>query len=399
MKPAILFLAHRLPYPPNKGDKIRSFHWLQALASDYRIFLGAFIDEADDLRYTKTLARYCEDSCFIRLHPWQARLASLQGLWQGQALSLPYYRNRPLQQWVDTLLDSQRIDAALLFSSPMAQYLQAHRQLPWVADLVDVDSEKWRQRADSAPWWQAWLYRREADCLRRTEQQIAEQAGATLLVSAAEAALFTSLVPDAPHVHAIANGVDSVFFDPALAYGNPFADNEKAVVFTGRMDYWPNGDAVQWFVQQSWPLIRQQQPTARFYIVGAHPSAAVQSLADHAGVTVTGRVDDVRPYLAHAQVVVAPLRLARGIQNKVLEAMAMAKPLVLTHAALEGISLPAGVAVTVADSAHAFAEAVLQQLNQSANAATNRAFVEQQHSWQDSGRQLCTLLARVIAHD
>ena len=391
----LLYLVHRIPYPPNKGDKIRSFNFLRALAEKYQIYLGTFIDDPDDQIYVEALQPFCQETCCINLDPRIAKIKSLSGLLSHEALSLPYYRNHALQQWVDRVIQENAIDRVLIFSSPMAQYVQNHAQLHFVADFVDVDSDKWRQYADSKSWPASWIYRREADQLLDYETRIASQAATTVFVSEQEAALFKTLAPrSADRIGFVNNGVDTDFFDPALDYLSPFAKDHLSIVFTGAMDYWANVDAVIWFAQQVMPWIRQQQPNAKFYIVGSKPTRAVQQLAeDDQSIVVTGRVEDVRPFILHASVIVAPLRIARGVQNKVLEAMAMAKPVVVTSAAMEGISGSSDIGVVVEDDPLRFAERVLECLSKPLQGfEQNRRYVQAAFSWQSSGVQLCRLL-------
>lgn len=393
--PKLLYLVHRIPYPPNKGDKIRSFHFLQALAAEYEIFLGTFIDDPDDRQYVDALKPFCRESRCVDLQPKTEKIKSLRGLLSGEALSLPYYRSRELQDWVDTTIREQGINRVLIFSSPMAQYVEKYPAMHLVADFVDVDSDKWRQYALSKRWPASWIYRREAEKLLAYETRIARRADATLFVSEQEAALFKTLTPEsADKIGFVNNGVDTDFFDPDLPYASPFPTDEEAIVFTGAMDYWANVDAVQWFAEQVFPLLKRQRPAARFYIVGSKPAKVVQQLAENdPAVIVTGRVDDVRPYVAHARLVVAPLRIARGIQNKVLEAMAMAKPVVATSAAMEGIPAGADLQVAVADAADEFAERVLAFLQlPAAQASINRSYVQADFSWRQNGQKLCQLL-------
>jgi sugar transferase (PEP-CTERM/EpsH1 system associated) len=213
-----------------------------------------------------------------------------------------------------------------------------HAALPRVMDFVDVDSEKWRQYAVVRHGPLRLLYAREARRLACFERTVASEFDASVFVSESEAAFFRKREPKlAAKVHGIPNGVDAGYWDPHRDYSSPFLPGERVLVFVGAMDYRPNVDAVQWFVHAIWPQIREQQSEARFYIVGTSPSAAVVALGQFEGVTVTGRVEDVRPYVAHAHAIVAPLRIARGIQNKVLEALAMEKVVLATPEAWEGI--------------------------------------------------------------
>ncbi|MCX8006348.1 MAG: TIGR03087 family PEP-CTERM/XrtA system glycosyltransferase, partial [Burkholderiaceae bacterium] len=243
------------------------------------------------------------------------------------------------------------------------QYVLQEGDLPFVADFCDVDSAKWAQYGEAKAWPASWLYRREARRLLAFERAVAARAAATTFVTEAERELFERLAPEsAGRLHAVGNGVDADFFAPAAGRRSPFAAHEIPIVFTGAMDYWPNVDAVTWFAREVLPPLAARHPAVRFYVVGMNPAAAVTALADDRRVVVTGTVPDVRDYLQYAQVVVAPLRVARGVQNKVLEAMAMARPVVTTAACAAALHPDARRALLVADDAPAFAERVHQVL-------------------------------------
>ncbi|MFS2138169.1 TIGR03087 family PEP-CTERM/XrtA system glycosyltransferase [Duganella sp. Dugasp56] len=361
----LLFLAHRIPFPPNKGDKIRAYHTLRYLRQHFRVHLGCFVDDAADLAYVEGLAAECASSCFIRLHPRRARLASLPALWRGEALSLPYYRHAGLQRWVGKTLSQYRIATAMAFSGPMAQYLPvrtAHGPLARVLDLVDVDSEKWQNYADKRQWPLSSLYRREGRCLLEFERAMARGAEQVLLVSRAEAALFRLRAPESAHKTGhFNNGVDSVYFSPQPSVPDPYG-GARALVFTGAMDYPPNIEAASWMAERIMPALRLQFPALQFHIVGSRPAAAVQALAKRPGIHVSGTVPDVRPYLQHAALAVAPLQIARGVQNKILEAMAMERTVVATPQALEGISATPGSEVISASGEGEFIRHISRQL-------------------------------------
>ena len=327
----LLYLVHRLPFPPNKGDKVRSFHLLKHLAARHRVFLGTFIDDPQDEAYVDALAPYCAGLHIARLTPRIAKLRSLTGLLANEALTMPYYRNSGLQAWVNDTLREQQIDAAVIFSSAIAQYVSGFPQLRTLVDFVDVDSAKWTQYAPNHRWPMSWLYRREGERLLAFERSVAQRATRSFFVTENETDLFCRSAPEClGRVEAMCNGVDAEFFSPGQSLASPYAAGSRALVFTGAMDYWPNIDAVSWFAAEVLPRLLPLWPGLRFYIVGRSPAPAVQALASE-HIVVTGTVDDVRPYLQHADVVVAPLRLARGIQNKVLEAMAMALPVVASE--------------------------------------------------------------------
>lgn len=381
----LLYLVHRLPYPPNKGDKVRSYHLLKHLAARHRVFLGTFIDDPDDEQHLATVQGLCAEVHAVRLAPRMARIASLAGLLNGQALTLRYYRDAGLARWVDRVVAGQRPAASVVFSSSMAQYVEHHAGLPMLVDFVDVDSAKWSEYAGNHAWPMSWLYRREGERLLAYERAIAVQAKRSFFVTDKETALFHRLAPEsAAQVEPLGNGVDAAFFAPDAARPSPYAADEVPLVFTGAMDYWPNVDAVCWFAEEVLPLLRRDWPALRFHIVGRSPTPQVQALAgEH--VRVTGTVPDVRPYLQHARVVVAPLRLARGIQNKILEAMAMGRPVVAAQACLEAIDAEPGRELLGATTAADFARHVDALMRAPAQAdaigAAGRERVLHGYSW------------------
>jgi sugar transferase (PEP-CTERM/EpsH1 system associated) len=380
----VLLLVHRIPYPPNKGDKIRSYHLLKYLAQRYRVHLGTFIDDADDWQHADAVRALCGETHFAALDPRRAKLRSLQGLLKGVPLSLDYYRDRGLQAWVERVLRDHDIDRVVVFSSAMAQYVESAQGARRIIDFVDIDSDKWRQYADKKPWPMSWLYRREGSTLLGYERRIARAFDASFFVSAAEADMFKSLAPEsAAKTGYFNNGVDTAYFSDTESFENPFAAGALPIVFTGAMDYWPNVDAVKWFAEEIFPSVRQRHANAVFTIVGSRPTPEVRALERLSGVQVTGTVPDVRPYVANAALCVAPLRIARGIQNKVLEAMAMGKAVVVTPQALEGIAAQTGSEVLLAADSAQFVSQVSGYLDQP-NAAIGRNArlkVERQYGW------------------
>ena len=353
----LLFLTHRIPYPPNKGDKIRAYHMLRFLQRHFRVHLGTFIDSAEDVPFARHVAAGCASSCFIRTYPRWSRLGSLRGLVTDEPLSLPYFRHARLQRWVRRTLDAHHIGTALAFSGPMAQYLPAqseHGPLMRIMDLVDVDSEKWHDYAADQAWPLSALYRREGQRLLEYERLVAREFDQVMLVSRAEASLFRLRAPEAAHkIDYFNNGVDSEYFLPQPGLENPYR-SARVVVLTGAMDYLPNVDAAIWFAERVMPSLRLQFADLQFHIVGSRPAPGVLALKRLPGVFVSGTVADIRPYLHHAAVVVAPLHIGRGVQNKVLEAMAMQKTVIATPQALEGISAVAGTEVLRATDAGEF---------------------------------------------
>ena len=394
MRERILFLPHRIPFPPDKGDKVRSYHILRHLAERADVWLGTFVDDPADRVHADYVRSKCRDACIVPLAPSRARLRALGGIALGLPMTVPYYADRRLRDWIQRTLERERIDRVLAFSSSMAQYAELAHAARREIDFVDIDSNKWAQYARHRRGPMAWLYRREARTLAQYECRIARSFDASYFVSEVEAAAFRLQCPAAADkVHALENGVDTEYFRPdAGSPISPFADGERPVVFTGAMDYWPNVDAVTWFVRAVLPLVREHDPRACFYIVGRHPTDAVRALAGSPGVVVTGGVPDVRPYLRHALVAVAPVRVARGVQNKVLEAMAMARPVVCSPSAFEGIRARAGRDLLVGSNAAELAALVIECLagRHTGVGTAARARVERCYGWSARLAGLCT---------
>jgi sugar transferase (PEP-CTERM/EpsH1 system associated) len=390
----LLFLVHRIPYPPNKGDKIRSYNFLKGLSNDYNIHLAAFIDDAEDYQYIDKVEDLTTSSFFANLNPSLAKIKSLSGFITNKALSIPFYHNDKVQKWVDKTIRDNKIEKIFIFSSVMAQYVEQH-QTNCVIDFVDVDSDKWLQYSQKEKWPMNWVYKREAKTLLEFDSRVAKSAKMNIFVSQEESQLFTSLVDiDSKKVSFVNNGVDTEYFSINEPCNTPYNEHENIIVFTGAMDYWANVDAVTWFVCDVFPIIKQQCRNARFYIVGSKPTKQVMHLASTEGVFVTGRVEDIRPYLRFSFIVVAPLLIARGIQNKVLEAMAMGKKIVATPQAIEGIKI-VDQEVYIEESAEGFAKQVLLLLDNTQTnlyVEENRQFVQKNFSWDASLKQLTRII-------
>lgn len=391
----LLFLSHRIPYPPDKGDKIRSYHLLKRLAERYRVHLGTFVDDPADRVYQSTLEALCEQTCFVRLDPRRARLKSARGVLTGEPLTFTYYRNRRLTHWVRRLLAERDIHAVVAFSSSMGPYVRGLRDIRRVLDFVDVDSDKWRQYAREARPPLSWIYRREFKRLLAAEIKLARDFDASVFVSESEADLFRRLAPRSrARVVSLPNGVDAAYFDPDRDYADPYdGGGEHALVFTGAMDYRANVDAAVWFADQVLPRIQARVPDAAFWIVGSRPTPEVRALVKRSGVQVTGRVPDVRPFMRHAGLVVAPLRIARGLQNKVLEALAMDRPVLATPQAWEGIEgLPDACGMTAADAETMAARAAECLMAPSACGGAARRFVRERFDWDRTVAGLSALI-------
>lgn len=383
----LLFLAHRAPFPPDRGDKIRSYHVLRHLARDWRVHLCAFAEQAGEEELPPELrAELASHHILRRTKPMP--VAAVQALGTGKPISLTAFAHPGMTRAVADIRARRPIGATYIFSGQMAQY---RGDEPTIMDMVDVDSAKFASLAETAKPGMRSVLKREGRLLGRYERQVAQSVAATLFVSEAEAVLFRSGGGQG-NVLAVENGIDAAHYDPAAI--DPGASDGPLIVFTGQMDYRPNIDAVTRFAEHILPLVRAACPAARFAIVGRAPTPAVRRLASEA-VIVTGEVPDTRIWLARAAVCVAPLDLARGIQNKLLEAMAMARPIVASVAAAEGIDH--GGTMAVAGDDRDFAERVIASLNGPADNPAARAQVLARYDWTARLAPLDRLLGAMAA--
>lgn len=396
---ATLFLAHRIPYPPDRGDKIRSWQLIKFLAARGTVHLACFADdEADAANLAGLKAALGDRLGEVHVEPRRIgkAIAGAKALASAKPVSLTLFDSPQLRGFVGDRLAKGEIDTVFAYSGQMAQFVPAGTKARFVMDFGDVDSAKFASYADEASGPMRWLYRREASRLFAFERAVAARADVVTFVSEAEAGLFREAT-GLPNIRAVSNGIDFRHFGPEADF-LPLGDTERGegplLLFTGQMDYPPNIDAVRWFAREVLPSV----PGARFVIAGRAPTAEVTALAGER-VTVTGAVEDMRSWLAAADVVVAPLRIARGIQNKVLEAMAMARPVVASPAAFEGIEAEAGRDLIVVDGAEAMARAVRELLADPARGAAigaaGRRLVVDSYSWESRLAPLDAMLARV----
>lgn len=339
-KEHLLFLVHRIPYPPNKGDKIRSWHILQNLSEIYDVHVGGFIDHEPDWAYIPNITAVAKSHCFLPLKPIYAKIRSLKAFVTGKSLTEYYFFDVRLAEWAEGVRVKHNIKKVFVFSSGMAPYIMNERWLDAtkVMDFVDVDSDKWRQYAMQQSFPLSWVYRRESVYLAKFEEKVAAYCDANLFVSEKEKNFFTQHYTPQLSIknHTVPNGVDFSFWNPMLKMESPYPTGSYPIVFSGAMDYWPNIDAVLWFVSEVMPLVRSVIPNVIFTIVGSNPTKDVQAL-QQSDVIVTGSVKDIRPYILNAEICVAPMRVSRGIQNKVLEGMAMGRPVLATSLALSSL--------------------------------------------------------------
>lgn len=359
----ILYLVHRMPYPPNKGDKVRSFHLLKQLQKSNRVFLGTFVDDPADKVHVEALKAICPDLHVQRLHRAGAWFRAFMAFLRRKPISVAWFDHPGLHRWVKSVSSQHSISAVVVVSSPMAPYAASTvSAAPLLLDVVDVDSAKWGRFSALRAWPMSWVFARESRLLLEHEVRWVQKARQAFFVTDTETQLFNRLSPLCrDRVCTMGNGVDHTYFSPSPSMPSPFSPDEVPVVFVGSMDYWPNVDAVTWFASEVMPVLTRVNPRARFYVVGRNPTPAVRSLRS-AGVHVTGTVDDVRPYLQHAGVVVAPLRVSPGLPNKVLEALSMGQPVVATSLCMEAIDGHEDSGLCTADTPEEFLSQICRLL-------------------------------------
>ena len=386
----ILFLAHRMPFPPNRGDKIRSHHLLRRLARIAPVHVATFAEDDADQAEEVELAGIARSYRTVR-RAKPLILAGLQSLVSGLPVSLHAFRDHALTDYVRQVLRGHDIGTIFVFSGQMGQYVPSDFTGRVVVDFVDCDSLKFENYAKHRGGITRPILSREGRLMRDEEARLATRADVSLLISEEEAALFTArLTPgerSRANVRVLRNGIDSLAFDPHDGLPEPRLDELPAprLIFTGQMDYPPNVDAVVRAARQIMPLIRKARPQATFHIVGRSPTEEVKALHGVNGTRVWGAVDDIRPWLRGADMALAPLVIGRGVQNKVLEAMAMALPTVLTAPAATGIPAADGDEFVVADNDADLAAAVVRLARDNEEAhrigQAARRFVVDRFSW------------------
>ena len=388
-KPRVLYFTHRVPFPPDKGDRIRTYHLLRELSRQADVWLLALADEPVTLAVEEQLSQLCQEMAIVPVHSlgrwWQAGCSLLAGKSLSEGLFHSPAAEKILNRWVATANFSTLVAS----SSALAPSLIRVRQhvspaASLVVDLIDVDSQKWLDYAGNTWGPRRRLYRLEGLRVRQLERLIATEADTIAVVSAAEARLLDQFTQ--PGTATVAeNGVDLEYFRPLA----PTIDSieQSLVAFVGAMDYRPNVDAVTWFAETVWTGVREQDPDARFRIIGRNPARAVRALHGRNGIEVTGAVADIRPEVAPAAVIVAPLRIARGVQNKILEAMALGKAIVASPPTLNALPVTPGREVLRAETVTDWLTAICHLLQTPARRRelgdAARAYVEQHHHWND----------------
>ncbi len=383
----VLFLSQRIPFPPNRGDKITTWRLVERMSRQHTVRIVAFAHDAADEEAAEALR---QKGFEVYTFPVSPRWKSLPLLLGSKPLTLGVYGSAALQHKVDEL--AERSDFAYAFSSSMGAFLLPH-DLPWVMHFAELDSDKWKQYVAKTRFPMSWVYGREHRTLFAFEQRAASASLTNVFCTPLEEKIFQERIPGRPAV-VMRNGVDLELFRPGNRVPEP-----NHLIFVGVMDYYPNVEGCQWFCAEILPRIQERIPDVKLSIVGAHPTPDIQRLGELEGVTVTGFVDDTRDWLNRASVSIAPLRIARGIQNKVLEAMAMGMPVVGTTSATQGVDGQDGRDYLVQDEVPGQVEAICGLLQDSAKAAQlgeqARRFVEENYDWEACLRPLDDILGSV----
>ena len=395
MKPRVLYVTHRVPYPPDRGDRIRTWNMLKFLGSRADVDLACLTDEIVPATSRTALRRTARRVAVIPHTGLRRYVGGALSMMGGRTITEGLFSSNLLRRTIRAWNRETHYDAAIASSSGVASYV-----LPpvlrtngrrWV-DLIDVDSQKWLDYSRASPWPMSMVYDYEGRRLRSLEARLSAQVDRMLVVTEAERELFASFC-DSGSVHVVGNGVDADYFAPSDLPSTPFS-----CVFAGVMDYRPNIDAVCWFVREVWPTLRSRFPQATFNIVGKSPAPEVIALESVDGVHVTHAVPDVRPWLYKAACVVVPLRIARGVQNKVLEAMACGRPIVCSSAPLQGLDVESGLQLLSADAVAEWVQSVAcvfedQQRARDLGIAAN-AWVQMNHRWDSCLEPVYELFAR-----
>jgi sugar transferase (PEP-CTERM/EpsH1 system associated) len=388
----ILFLAHRIPYPPDKGEKIRAFHELKFLGARHTVDLYCFADSESEASQQGALRNYCR-RIYVEVRSRTRIVAgAARSFLRREPLSCGCFFSRKFQSEVQRALATETYDVIFVYCSSMAQYVPWPLATPVVMDFVDIDSAKWSQYAKRSKPPLSWVYDREARKLAMYEEKWARVSSSTMVTTLQEAALLRG--EGIPPAEVVSNGVEipperDAKLPEEIRSLQPFA------LFVGTMDYLPNIDAVEYFAEEILPRIRESHPELKFLIVGRNPTRRVCKLGRKPGVVVTGAVPEVDVYLAGCTTVVAPFRIAQGIQNKVLEALAVGKPIVSTPSPAAAIAAKHGETLLVADTAGKFADAVVALLEDPAlccRFSKGADFVRKNFSWHENLNHLEHLL-------
>jgi sugar transferase (PEP-CTERM/EpsH1 system associated) len=389
----ILYVCHRFPFPPKRGGKIRPFNMIRHLSRAHEVTVCSLVRSTAEAIEGEGLAAHCDRYEMVRVHDGVQVLRMIALLPTPVPSSFGFFRSGALARRVRTLAARERFDLAFVHCSSMARYVE-DLKVPKILDFGDMDSQKWREYARSKPFPMSWGYGLESMKLKREEARLARRFDLCTATTRAEWETLESYGTGVA-TDWFPNGVDAEYFAPSAQHYN-----EDRIVFVGRMDYYPNQECMRWFCANVMPRLRQRRQKVQLAIVGADPSPAMKRLGELPGVTVTGSVPDVRPYLHEAALMVAPLLIARGTQNKILEGMASGVPVVASGVAAGGVDAVAPDHLLTATTPEAFVDAILCVLEDRSERArlarSGRERVLSHHNWTQSMRRLDGIVERCL---
>ena len=388
----VLYVCHRFPYPPKRGGKIRPFNMIRHLSQQHEVTVCSLARSPQEAEDARGIAPYCKRFEIALVDDRVQALRMVARLPTPAPSSFGFFRSPSLARTIDRLLATEKFDLVFVHCSSVAPYVSGHRATPKILDFGDMDSQKWLEYARYKPFPLSAGYWLEGRKLVAEERRLARQFDLCTATTRAEWDTLDGYDTGTPSDW-FPNGVDSEYFAPGSEAFDP-----DTVSFVGRMDYYPNQECMFDFCASTWPIIRERRPNAKLLIIGADPSPAVRKLGELPGVQVTGSVPDVRPYVRRSAVMVAPLNIARGTQNKILEAMAMGVPVVTSEIAAGGVDAVAGehllVAKTRADCADAVLKVMADKGERARLAVAGRARMLSNHAWPKSMQRLDGIIER-----
>lgn len=389
----ILLISHKIPYPPNKGDRIPTFYRTKFLSKNHEISLAFPCFHPEEFQYINNLKKYCKHIETALLKPGWSKIKSLAKILSAKPLTLNYFHSNLLKDKIIRLVQENKFDVIYVYSSSMGQYASEIKNVKKIIDLADSDSHKWLQYSQYKKAPLSYLYHLEWYRLQNYERLLATSFDHSIAISEDEKNLFKTYIPNL-NMSVVSNGVNLEYFKPSSGEYDPYK-----IIFVGAMDYYANIDAVLYFYNRILPIVKKEIPKVKFFIVGSNPSNRISSLKMDKSVTVTGFVDDVRTFLYDSSVCVAPMRIARGIQNKILEAMASGVPVVTTTKGNEGINAKIGEEIYVDNNSEKFAEYVINLIinkNLRNSIGHNcRKFVEKKFDWKTNMQHLEEIITNV----
>ncbi|MBI1760907.1 MAG: TIGR03087 family PEP-CTERM/XrtA system glycosyltransferase [Acidobacteria bacterium] len=391
----ILYICHRFPFPPKRGGKIRPFNMIRHLSErGHGVTVCSLARSDGEAHEGAGIAPYCARYAMARVHAPQQTARMVGRLFTPGPSSMGYFYAPALKRTIDELLASQHFDLIFVHCSSVAPYVTHVRHIPKLLDFGDMDSQKWLEYARYKPFPLALGYWLEGVKLQHAEKQLAAQFDLCTVTTRAELETLERF-GTASDCAWFPNGVDAEYFQPDGTAYDP-----DVLSFIGRMDYYPNQECMLRFCAQTWPHIRAQRPNARLLIVGAEPAPAIRKLGELPGIEVTGSVPDVRPYVLRSAAMIAPLSIARGTQNKILEALALGVPVITSAVAVKGVDAEPEQHLLVGNAPEEYAQAALRLMNNADErarlAAAGRARMLSHHNWTASLERMESLVERCV---